>query len=321
MSDKFHINPSTGNPNKCSAKSGNCPFGGDSEHFESKDEARLNFEHQNSDQSVKSSRKSFKRVSKASLTPVEPTAANGYMERFDKDGVLTQRVRLVNNHPTDHPSGTPAVFKYSQNRVEEIHYKNGKLHDGSGAVPSNVLRFVDGPNKGTVITHRGYRDSRSSQFSLQDPIDGQPARVIEKNDGSRVIEHYTAGWRQDPATGGPGMIENRTDGTTVEHHFTGGRQHDPADGSPAVTVKRSDGTLEKTVRYHNDYVWDAPNGDPAIVNYDTEGNVTEVQYATLYAGDSGHYRTIFSDKPLKETMSRTAISWMKVAPRARYEEK
>lgn len=316
MSDKFHINPETGNPNKCSAKSGNCPFGSDSEHFESKAEARLNFEYQNADGSLKSS----KRVAKVSSTPVEPVAVSGYMERFDKDGVLTQRVRLVNNHPTDHPSGTPAVLKYSQNSVEEIHYKNGKLHDGSGVVPSNVVRFVDGPNKGTVITQRGYRSARNSSFNLQDPLDGQPARVIEKHDGSKTVEHYTAGRRQDPASGKPCMVETNADGSSLSRHFTNSHQHDPVDGSPAVTYKRSDGSIEKTVRCHNSYVWDAANGDPAIVNYDTDGNVTSVKHAGLVYGDSqGRYFNPIREEPLTDSIARDAISWMQPKPIARHE--
>lgn len=40
----FHVNPETGEPGKCSAKKGNCPFGADEPHFESKAEARLHYE-------------------------------------------------------------------------------------------------------------------------------------------------------------------------------------------------------------------------------------------------------------------------------------
>ena len=41
---KYHINGQTGKPGKCSAKPGNCPLGGEGEHFESEAEARLNYE-------------------------------------------------------------------------------------------------------------------------------------------------------------------------------------------------------------------------------------------------------------------------------------
>lgn len=43
MSDKFHINPETGNPGICRAKY-NCRFGGERIHFDSKEEAREDYE-------------------------------------------------------------------------------------------------------------------------------------------------------------------------------------------------------------------------------------------------------------------------------------
>lgn len=52
MADKFHINPETGNPNKCVAKPGNCRFGSDTNHYGSKDEARQAYEERMSAQAV-----------------------------------------------------------------------------------------------------------------------------------------------------------------------------------------------------------------------------------------------------------------------------
>lgn len=43
---KFHINPATGNPGRCLARSGNCPFGGEDAHYSTKEEARLAYEQQ-----------------------------------------------------------------------------------------------------------------------------------------------------------------------------------------------------------------------------------------------------------------------------------
>jgi len=42
----FHVNPKTGNPGACRAKEGKCPFGDESEHFDSKAEAAAYFEEQ-----------------------------------------------------------------------------------------------------------------------------------------------------------------------------------------------------------------------------------------------------------------------------------
>lgn len=46
MSEKFHINPETGNPGKCRALF-KCRFGGDNEHYESPEAARKAFETEN----------------------------------------------------------------------------------------------------------------------------------------------------------------------------------------------------------------------------------------------------------------------------------
>jgi hypothetical protein len=40
---KYHINDK-GNPGKCTAQSGNCPFGDDTKHYSSKEEARNVYE-------------------------------------------------------------------------------------------------------------------------------------------------------------------------------------------------------------------------------------------------------------------------------------
>ena len=42
--DRYHINPTTGNPGKCRAKEGNCPFGGVREHYDSKEAASAAYE-------------------------------------------------------------------------------------------------------------------------------------------------------------------------------------------------------------------------------------------------------------------------------------
>lgn len=52
MADKYHINPETGNPNKCVAKPGKCRFGSDTNHYESKDAARTAYEERMSAQAV-----------------------------------------------------------------------------------------------------------------------------------------------------------------------------------------------------------------------------------------------------------------------------
>ena len=44
MEKKFHINPVSGEPGKCSASLKACPFGGEEDHYESSEEARRAYE-------------------------------------------------------------------------------------------------------------------------------------------------------------------------------------------------------------------------------------------------------------------------------------
>lgn len=64
---KYHINPETGRPNQCTAKV-KCRFGADTQHFDSKDEARAGYEKQMAGQAVSGSLK------KTSNVPKQPVA-------------------------------------------------------------------------------------------------------------------------------------------------------------------------------------------------------------------------------------------------------
>lgn len=44
MTTLYHVNPNTGNPNICRAQNGGCPFGTPNEHFDTKQEARADYE-------------------------------------------------------------------------------------------------------------------------------------------------------------------------------------------------------------------------------------------------------------------------------------
>lgn len=80
---KFHINPATGNPGACKALRA-CPFGGQSEHFDSIEEAREAYETAMAEQSTP---RSFRRV-----TPEEDAAARKtIVERFKADVALKDR--------------------------------------------------------------------------------------------------------------------------------------------------------------------------------------------------------------------------------------
>lgn len=323
MSDKFHINAS-GNAGKCSAKQGGCPFGDESQHHATAEAARAQFEADNSKDIPKVSKKS--KVSKNKIEPVEPTVENGYTEKVDSDGNVTQRVRLVNKRPDDHPTGTPAVIKYREHSIEEIHYHAGKIHDGSGDTPSKIMRVISGPNEGSVIIERGFQyrgknRSKDNQFRGQDPLDRQPGRIHTRKDGSKTVSHLTDGIRQDPEDGSHAYIVTSANGAVTKHHMNRGLQQDSIKGDPAVTVYRPDGSIEKTVRYFHGRPWDGPNGEPAIIEYDKEGKVEKTTYATLgVSSDESRYITLYSDTPLENSIPRNSVSWMQQKPLQRYIE-
>ena len=57
MSGSYHINPETGNPNQCRAKPGNCRFGADANHHDTKEDARAAYEERMADQDFETSQR------------------------------------------------------------------------------------------------------------------------------------------------------------------------------------------------------------------------------------------------------------------------
>lgn len=56
----------------------------------------------------------------------------------------------------------------------------------------------------------------------------------------------------DPVDGSPALVGRRLDGTVVEAHYHDGRLDDPGDGSPAWLVRRADGTVVESCHYRRD---------------------------------------------------------------------
>ena len=331
---KFHITDD-GNPRKCVAKPGNCSYGAEAAHYDSRESAREAFEEKNTSKTVAASKtltlaqakreneiKGANRAKKSKLnSPVSPTVAHGYAETTDEDGNVTKRVRLIDRKPENHPSGTPAIIKYEKHSVEEIFYNAGKLHDGSGDMPSRIRKFHSGSNAGLVITQRGFRAKGRSNGSFlgQDSPDGQPARVLEYSDGSKEVEHCTDGLRQDTADGKPAITKYSADGTVTEAHMIGGKQHDAADGSPSVVVKRPDGTVAKTVRYYSGRPWDGANGEPALVEYDESGEISKQVHYSLGEHDGRWVELRSEEGPIPHGIKRGELSWMTIKPSVRFD--
>ena len=96
MSTKYHISPSTGNPNKCYAHKKPCPVGGESEHYPTKEAAREAFEKKQ--EGRKNPLTSIKKVSDGSSISSNPrdyglshedlAKVDAYMARRKKDKLL-----------------------------------------------------------------------------------------------------------------------------------------------------------------------------------------------------------------------------------------
>lgn len=234
------------------------------------------------------------------------TEENGFTAAYDEEtGSLKSHIRLVNALPEDHPSGTPALITYWPNgKVKrETHYRNGKLHDGSGDTPTAVWNLANQHNDGKSRSrdqewhaNSGIRIERSVPNPNrrwggdrdQDSPDGQPATEWQHADGSSSIQYATGGSRQDPGPGRHAMINTSPNGDVVRHHMLDGGQHDPDDDTPAVTEHRADGTLAKTVRYFNGTAWDGRNGEPAVIKYALDGSIEKRVHAGVIYPETGY---------------------------------
>jgi len=113
---RYHMNPATGNPNKCSAKEGNCPFksddGSEATHYESPNEARAGYEQEQRDARDKAERLRAEERERNWPTPSDERVAEfekkgyavdpkgkGIMRRGERDGrrwEITVRSGTVN---------------------------------------------------------------------------------------------------------------------------------------------------------------------------------------------------------------------------------
>lgn len=109
---KYHINPETGNPNQCVAKPGNCRFGSDTNHYDSKVEARQAFEKSMDDAQTPSKTaaqiEDEKRVQYAYETDTALAALSNDLQKADRRAYravddLGRRVRIKLTTPSDVP--------------------------------------------------------------------------------------------------------------------------------------------------------------------------------------------------------------------------
>lgn len=114
MAEKYHISPETGNPNKCSAKPGNCRFGSDDKHYSTKQEARAAYEAINKTETVtlgKGKKKSRAQTIADNISELENRYLNAnpkmpWLESHSYDDRYSQMVdvaiaTVAKYHPTE----------------------------------------------------------------------------------------------------------------------------------------------------------------------------------------------------------------------------
>lgn len=170
---RFHIN-GEGNPGRCSAKAGGCPFGSEAEHHSSKEEARAAYEKEQEAQAVTPSLRStkaikrrypevyealFKRTRQAHRYNLEDDAVVG-------DTVFTPQGRLYRvDVASDAQIQAPAL---SYIKVTELNPRNGVPIDGRS---ENLNYFQDSFSSGLLVEdyrNSGYGKEQELEKARQD---------------------------------------------------------------------------------------------------------------------------------------------------------
>jgi hypothetical protein len=112
---KYHINPETGNPNKCTAKPGNCRFGSDSNHYESKEIAREKYEEHMQGNNIITKQRELERQSQE-----YDYQERDYANDEDEDGVSYKRVRRFES---EHLPEAVALIEKANRRLEKYGIK------------------------------------------------------------------------------------------------------------------------------------------------------------------------------------------------------
>lgn len=137
---RYHINPRTGSPGKCSAMSRACPFGGESEHYDSQEEAYSAFESSMGDAFGGGA------TAPARPAPVDPVTGNDVaaykMSPEDTPAQLAHKARILK---TIIQSGTP------EEAVEALD-ESLKIHNALTAEKNK-----DNPNH-KVLSNEGVMD-------------------------------------------------------------------------------------------------------------------------------------------------------------------
>lgn len=186
---RFHINPNTGEPSPCRAKTA-CPFGDiKNDHFDSKEAARTTYERQ-MESSTLPTVKRVKRDRGVRFTAVGMTlVATFSLAGCNAESIRSQDAPQPRPHVVQDDSYTPAPpSSSSEEHYDELYeeMKDRVREDGRDAVDAAKDEFLDGfaetRDKGREVVDEILReDGESSDSGYSEPsvpAEGQSADVI-----------------------------------------------------------------------------------------------------------------------------------------------
>lgn len=175
----FHINPETGEPGKCSAAEGNCPFKDVSEHFESAAEARESYEKE-----------------------MESEEKYEELKGLSKDLInTTLKLRAELDERMKHKAADPewGAIKDRVAAAKAAHQKVLDKVSSAGLTPKDLILGVD--NNGNIFNKAQLWRVRPYVAEEYTRMAGVPLRVGSKlpMPGDATIAKDRANWEKDRA--------------------------------------------------------------------------------------------------------------------------
>jgi hypothetical protein len=165
---KYHISPTTGNPNRCYANTKPCPIGGEGEHYSSKEEAREAFE---ASQGGSLSSVSRKGVEKEVKTPTDLQLRVAFNESFEdvityNTSEATRRgLQAVANGKNVGPEKLDAMIDELRHTDKTSPYRQVDVSAGNDTL--TYLRHIrsQDPTPNTLMTREKFDPSSQTMFS------------------------------------------------------------------------------------------------------------------------------------------------------------
>lgn len=173
---KFHVNPATGEPGRCTAENGNCPFSEVSEHYENATQARIGYE---KEMILGEEREELVKIA-------------------DKLIESTLKLRSVMDERKAHKAGDPE-WADIRDRAEEAKAENDRVIakvEKYGITPKDLIYGVN--DKGGVFNLKQIHRVRRRSPETYSKLAGVPLRAGSEHPmpGDTYIEKRVQGWTE-----------------------------------------------------------------------------------------------------------------------------